>query len=336
VPLRAIKYGSHYDDRVREAFGIDRATEMLRFEAESLHLDDSISLYLGDGDDIQLVFDGTDFSLVSSAGAVSLTTAGALSLLPAANLILKPTGYGYQLEGLPTRYRLEWIAGQRGKPGINADILDSTTGGAGTGETVRMVTDPDFEILGANAVSSDVSFYAEGGITVVTAGADGDGVFLLPHLDANQSGWAQVTWGSDQSTRWECRIRTGAAITNSIIWAGLKLTNTDVIATDADQAFFRYEDGVNTGKWQAVSSIANSDDAADSGVTVAINTEYHLVIDIQSDRTALFYINGVLVETSAALTTAKDFIPYIAIEADGAAEAKTLHVRSQAISRAFA
>ena len=129
---------------------------------------------------------------------------------------------------------------------------------------------------------------------------------------------------------------TGAAITNSIVWAGLKLTNTDVVATDNDQCYFRYEDGVNTGKWQAVSSIGGADDAADSGVTVALSTVYHLVIDIAADRTAAFYINGVLVETSAALTDATDFIPYIAVEADGAAEAKTLTVRAQAIERNFA
>ena len=230
---------------------------------------------------------------------------------------------------LRDRYSLAWTAGQRGKPGLNGDILSAT-------EATRMIADPDFEILGTNASSDDVTFNAEGGITFTTDGADGDGVILLPHLDANQSAWSQVTWGSDQKTRWECRIKTGAAITNSIVWAGLKLTNTDVVATDANQAFFRYENGINGGRWQAVSSIANSDDAHDTGITVAVSTDYHLEIVIESNRQAKFYINDVLVETSAALTTAIDFIPYIAVEADGAAEAKTLTVRSQAIGRAFA
>jgi len=231
--------------------------------------------------------------------------------------------------GLSDRFELKWVAGQRGKPGINADILDAT-------EATRMVTDPDFEILGTHATSDDVTFNAEGGITLATDGADGDGVFLLPHLDANQSAWSQVTWGSDQETEWECVIKTGAAITTSIVWAGLKLTNTDVVITDADQAFFRYEDGVNTGKWQAVYSIAGTDVAADSGVTVAVSTVYHLKITIDSTRVPRFYINGALVKTGTALTTAKDFIPYICIEEDGASSSRTLGVRGQAISRKFA
>ena len=228
-----------------------------------------------------------------------------------------------------SRYKLMWVAGQRGKVGINADILNAA-------EATRMVTDPDFELLGTNAVSTDVTFNPEGGLVLETVGADGDEDILVPHLDANQSAWKQVTWGTDQSVRWECRIRTGANITNCIIWAGLKLTNTEVTITDDDQAFFRYEDDINSGEWEAVSSIGGTDDSHDTGVVVAINTEYHLVIDIQSNRTAKFYINGTLVETSAVLTDAIDLIPYIGVAADGASAAKSLTVRGQAIIRDFA
>ncbi len=145
-----------------------------------------------------------------------------------------------------------------------------------------------------------------------------------------------MSWGTDQETHWECHIKSGAAITNSIIWAGLKLTNTEVTATDDDQVFFRYENGVNSGNWEAISSIGGTDDEHDSGVTVAVDTEYHLKIVIQADRTALMYINGALVETSGALTDATDLIPYIGIAADGAAEAKTLNVYGQSISRNYA
>ena len=123
-----------------------------------------------------------------------------------------------------------------------------------------------------------------------------------------------------------------------IIWAGLKLTNTPVTTTDANQAFFRYEEGVIAGNWQAIDSISNTDNAVDSGVVVAINTDYHLVIDIDSARVARFFIDGVLVSTSAALTSAIDMIPYIGVmvQAGGAAGAKTLTVRGQAISRNYA
>lgn len=225
------------------------------------------------------------------------------------------------------RCALHWTAGARGKPGLNADIQNAA-------ESTRMVTDPDFEILGTNASSDDVTFNAEGGIKVETDGADGDEVILLPHLDANQSAWTQWTWGTDKQVRWSCDIETGASIDNCIIWAGLKLTNTEVTATDDDQAFFRYENGVNDGEWQAVSSVGGTDDAHDTGVVVATTTRYRLEIAIDSSRVARFYINGTLVETSAALTDATDLIPYIGVAADGAAETKVLVIYGQTISRA--
>ena len=98
--------------------------------------------------------------------------------------------------------------------------------------------------------------------------------------------------------------------------------------------FFRYEDGVGSGQWQMTAS-ANGTDSTTTAVTVVASTRYHLKIVIDSDRIAKFYINGILRKTSSALKTGVDFIPYICVEADGAAEAKTLDIYGQAISRAF-
>lgn len=231
----------------------------------------------------------------------------------------------WPLPGLPRRLQLVWIAGQRGKPGINADIQNAS-------EAVRMIADPDFEVLGTNATSACTAFNAEGGITLTTAGANNDQVIVLPHLDANQSAWAQWTWGTDQQTAWECHLKTAANITAVTIWAGLKLTNTSVTATDNDQAFFRYQDTVNSGKWQAIASIANSDTATDTGITVAVSTEYHLKVDIDAMRQARFWLDGELVYTSGQLTDATDLIPYVGVQA-GAVAAKSLTVYGQSISR---
>lgn len=235
--------------------------------------------------------------------------------------VLHHPGHGVNL-----RTELTWNAGQRGKPGINADILSAT-------ESVNAIADPWFEVLGTNASSDDVTYNAEGGIVFTTDGGDGDGVILLPHLDANQSPWTEFTWGTDKELTWQARIQSGAAITNSIIWAGLKLTNTDVVATDADQVFFRYEDGINAGEWQAISSIANTDTSTDTNIVVAVSTDYELVISIDASRICRMFINGTLVSTTTALTDVIDLIPYIAVEADGAAEAKTLTIYGQHISR---
>lgn len=236
-----------------------------------------------------------------------------------------PVGQFMKMEGIPQRYRLAWVAGQYGKPGLNADLASAT-------ESVRVIADRTFEILGTNATSALCTYNVEGGLTITTAGADADSMIILPHLDVLQTAWALTTWGTDRSTRWECFIQSGANITNAIIWAGLKLTNTPVTATDADQVFFRYEDDVISGDWQAVSSIGGTDDALDTNIAVAVTTQYHLVIVIDSARLAKMYINGVLVKTTAALTSG-DLIPYIGVEADGAAAAKAISVYGQAISR---
>jgi hypothetical protein len=227
---------------------------------------------------------------------------------------------------LSRRYELRWTAGARGKPGLNADIQNAA-------EATREIADPDFELLGTNATSGSSAINAEGGVRLTTAGADGDEVILVPHLDASQSAWGLVTWGTDREVEWECFIKSGSNITNAIIWAGLKLTNTEVTVTDNDQVFFRYEDDVNSGKFQAIYSIGGTDTATDAAVTVATSTQYHLRISIDASRIARMYINDALVATSTALTDATDLIPYIGVAADGAAAAKSIDVYGQAISR---
>lgn len=229
--------------------------------------------------------------------------------------------------GVGSRLCLDWIAGQRGKPALNADILNAT-------EATRMIADPNFEILGTNAVSTCSVFEAEGGVTFTTTGATADQVILWPHQDASQSVWQETTWGTDQQTRWEAIIKTGSAITAQIVWAGLKLTNTPVIATDADQIFFRYEAGAADGKWVCVTSIGGTDTSTNS-VVVVLSTVYHFVVDIDSSRIARVYLNGSLIKTTAALTDAVDLIPFIGIQT-AADAAKHVIVRSQSISRVFA
>lgn len=229
--------------------------------------------------------------------------------------------------GLGKRFALNWIPGLYGIPSVNADILSAT-------EATNITCDRNFEILGTNATTDDALMYAEGGVEMSTSGADGDFCVLVPHLDANQSAWKQVTWGTDREVEWECFIQTGANITNAVIWAGLKLTNTSVTATDANQVFFRYEDDVNSGKWQTVYSISGTDTASDAGIAaVVLSTNYHLKITIDDARLARFYINDVLVKTSDTLTDAIDLIPYIGVEADGASAVKTMRIFGQAISR---
>ncbi len=238
----------------------------------------------------------------------------------------------FKLNALAERYELEWTAGLRGKPAINADIQDAS-------EAVRMIADADFELGGNNAVTVDGAFSAEGGIVISSHGADADSTILTPHLDTTQTAWSETIWGTDNSVLWETRIKTGASIDHSAIMAGLKLSAVFTSVTDDDQVFFRYENGVNSGNWQAVSDV-NGEALLqeDTGVVVAINTDYHLAIVFTAAGVPTMYIDGVLVETAASFTGKHTdlLIPYIGILADGEAPAKNLTIRSQAISRVVA
>lgn len=237
-------------------------------------------------------------------------------------------GTTWQVSGgiAPERFTLQWVAGQRGKPALNADILSAT-------EATREIADPDFEILGTNAVSTCSAYSTGGGITLTTTTGSGDQVILVPHLDASQSAWGQTYWPTGKSLVWEALIETGSAITSEIIWAGLKLTNTSVVATDDDQVFVRYEAGVNSGKFQIIDSIGGVDVTTDSGITVAVSTRYHIRIVVSSARVAKVYINGSLVRTTTALTST-NLIPYVGIQTATTA-AKSMRVLSQSISRLY-
>jgi hypothetical protein len=67
-----------------------------------------------------------------------------------------------------------------------------------------------------------------------------------------------------------------------------------------DGVNFRYTHAVNSGKWQAVTRSNSVETAADTGVTVAANTNYRLQIEIGAAGTSAdFLINGVSVATIA-------------------------------------
>lgn len=216
------------------------------------------------------------------------------------------------------RYYLEEYFSQR--PALNAIFAPALSGNdaADVAEIVALnIANKHFEVLGTNAVTASVTFdTTNGGILLTSAGASADQVIICPHLDTNQTAWTGINWGTENQTEWTASIKTGAAITTLQIWAGLKLTNTGVIATDADQVFFRYNTTDDaTAYWTVISSIANTDTTTVTPVAIAAATQYKLQIKIGVDRKAKCYINDVLVFTTAALTNDVDFIPYVGIEA---------------------
>ena len=248
------------------------------------------------------------------------------------------------------------------KPGLNAVSIIDPDADSASALAAYVIANRDFETLGTNMTTALTTFPGtSAGIKMTTAGADQDQAILLPHLDANMSAWSKVLWGTENSVEWECSIML-PALDNQKVWAGLKLTNDQLVATDDDQIFFKFQsDATNSeafttfANWHLVHSIGGTDYISKLPIAVAADTPYHLKIKIDSDRKATIFVNGVqynitstagstggtavtAVEAgkaatkSAALTNDVDLIPYIGIEA-GAAAAEAIDVHWTSISR---
>jgi len=242
-------------------------------------------------------------------------------------------------------------------PKLNAvNIIDPDANDAAA-LALHVLANKNFEVLGTNMTSALSTRNATAaGITLTTAGADQDQALLLPHLDSNQTGWTGTKWGTENQTVWECSINTNA-IDNQKLWAGLKLTNDQLVATDDDQAFFKFQtDATNSEaftdftKWHFVHSIGGTDFISVLPITVVANTIYHFKIEIDSARKLSIFVDGIqynITSTSGstggtavtsgttksgAMTDDVDLIPYIGIEA-GAAAAEAVDVHYQCISR---
>ena len=161
-------------------------------------------------------------------------------------------------QGLPYR-RFTLIERFSQLPAVNGDMEPASADDGNDGATkaeiaTMMAANLHFEVLGTGGSSDDVTIPATiGGILLTTDSSASQEVIIAPHLDSNHTAWTGVLWGTENEVIWEAVIRTGASITSVTYWLGLKLTNTDVVATDADQAFFRF-DG-NVANWEVTYSI---------------------------------------------------------------------------------
>ena len=245
-------------------------------------------------------------------------------------------------------YLDEWFL-QR--PGLNANIDQVST------VEVQRALNRNWEALGTNMTTALCTFATtSAGVLATTAGADQDQAILTPHLDTAATAWAGTLWGTENSVHFETSIML-PALDNQKVWAGLKLTNDQLVATDANQVFFKYQtDATNSesfsdfAKWHFVHSIGGTDYISQIPIDVAANTPYHLKIEIDSDRKAAIFVNGIqynVTTTSgstggtavttgttktAALTNDVDLIPYVGIEA-GAAAAEAVNVHYVCCSR---
>lgn len=190
----------------------------------------------------------------------------------------------------------------------------------------------NFEIIGTNAANAGSTLGTSGGVTLTTTTAANDQVIIQPHQTAKQSAWKGVNWATDDRVVFEANFKTGASVAATTVWAGLKLTNTSVVATDNDQVFLRYDSATAGGVIQLISSNNNVDTTTNSTIVVAANTNYHVKIVVDKNRIPQLFVNGVRAAKGAALQTGINLIPYIGVQTTTTA-AKAITVRGLKLSK---
>ena len=193
--------------------------------------------------------------------------------------------------------------------------------------TPTAASDANFKIVGTNAVDGDTAVGANGGVTVSTHGGASDSTIVAGI--ATTTVWGVSTcWKPSNYPNLRWTITTPASLTNTTLWGGLKLTNTSVIATDDDQAFFRF--GVAaSANWQFTVSVAGTDYTTTSSVAVAASTMY--TFDIQTspvDGTVQAFINGKAVQAApfGAMTAAAALLPFFGVLSATNATAKSFTI----------
>ena len=212
-----------------------------------------------------------------------------------------------------------------------------------------------FEIITSGTITCE--FNTTSGISLTTEAANNSSLIVLPHLDAGQTAWKEINWNTASQVHWSCAVSINN-ISNVIFWSGLKLTNTETLVTDNDQAYFTFDPTgksgnafTNAGNLHFVYSIGGTDYITDLGLTVAADTIYKLRIEIDSNRQIQVYVNDVLyglattsdatgtttantLVKSLALTNNINLIPYVGVKT-GEAAAKTLNLCYEHISKAI-
>lgn len=193
--------------------------------------------------------------------------------------------------------------------------------------------DLHFSITGTGTVPTPVAA-ARGGVSIAsrtTSAADNDEARLFP-FTASSWGIATPT-ASGKRQLIETTISL-AQIAETQFYFGWKLTDTGVVATDANQALFLFDtdNTANFGpagsgtltasaNWIFVNSVGGNDVAINSGRPVAASTNYRLGVLIDTDQRARFLIDGKVIATAVTPITSGNLLPTMGIASRASAGA---------------
>lgn len=205
-----------------------------------------------------------------------------------------PVDFGSSIVKLwagPTRERIDYLARVNGDYVLYVEDFVRYIG------STRFLNVSTFSGASVVGVNDSVSDNGHHGVVEMQTGTMSNGSARI--FGAQQFMWANfpsITKGSMLfAVDWVVIIKTGSNLSDS--------TNTYVINAgfpgdgpfEPVGGYFRYRHDTNGGRWQAVSR-QSATSTADTGVSVAANTWYHLRIRWNGSE-LLYFIDGVLVAT---------------------------------------
>ena len=219
--------------------------------------------------------------------------------------------------------------------------------------TIQVTVDPHIDsndhwcLLGTNSTDKFTTYAGDQpGLRGSVTGGDNDQFILAPKSSQtgvdtdtqNITPWKNVNFQSQYQTELNVAITTDSNITNTAIWAGMKITNVGTYVTDADQAYFLYATDNDLGALTTnanlhfIYSISGVDFITNLGVVVEASTVYRLKLSFDENRKISVFVNGVqygLVTSataggatqavattkSLATTSGAAILPFVAIQA---------------------
>jgi hypothetical protein len=210
------------------------------------------------------------------------------------------------------RYTIEEYFQKR--PALHKDVSVSNPNAAAV--AILFAANRNWELASLTGSTTALATFADrGGVTLTTGGTANDKMVVRPHLDAGATAGSTVKWNTNDEIYMRSVIYTAASVADIVVFAGFKLTRTDVVATDDNQAFFRFESGVASGFLQAIVSNAGTDvttTLSDVGA-VAASTKYDLEITVDEIRVPKFFVNGKAVFEGTALAADIDLLPFVGV-----------------------
>lgn len=191
----------------------------------------------------------------------------------------------------------------------------------------------NYIVSGTNATAATAAVHhVDGGLTLVTAGADNDQVIISPRTTAQRGLVNAINLNTRNQPYVGAKIVTTASVADLRIHVGFSLTAAVDETTDADFAKFTYtgDDGHLHAATRADGGTAGRRNLF---VPVEASSAYELAVRVDAERRPRFYVNGREEYMGAPLKDNVNLIPVVAIQALAAA-AKTIRLRKIVVGRA--